>query len=181
MDLDYPVLGSTLLFTLLSLIGLVFFIRAAVKDRTQQLKVWVTDPENGPLDQLKDYLATRSYRLSQVDPERQAIAFEGYVQPSVFLTIFLSTLAALGLLCLALVLSVLFPRGGSLYFFLLWLAPLAGGFYWQKAGRQETVTLEVGEPTHPDHIGQYPLIITAHRDELRNLQAEVSLDWVGEH
>ena len=177
--MDFPALGSTLLFTIFSLIGLVFFIRSSVKDRTQQIRAWIDNPESGILDEVKSHFNRRAYRITQVDPVQQAIAFEGSVQASPFLAVFLSLLAALGLLCLALVLSILFPKGGFIYFFLLWLAPLAGVFYWSKAQRVEAVKLELGDPDQPDHPGQYPLTITAHRDELRQLQETIKLDWQG--
>ncbi|MEB3227856.1 MAG: cofactor assembly of complex C subunit B [Synechocystis sp.] len=177
--MDIPVLGSTLLFTIFSLIGLVFFIRSSVKDRTQQLRAWIDNPESGILDEIKTHFTQRAYRISHIDPVEQCVTFEGNVQASPFLAIFLSLLAALGLLCLALVLSIVFPRGSIIYFFLLWLAPLAGVFYWRKAQRLEMIKLEVGDPDQPDRPGQYPLTITAHRDELRQLEEMVKLDWQG--
>ncbi|AGF53396.1 slr0589 [Synechocystis sp. PCC 6803] len=177
--MDLPVLGSTLFFTIFSLIGLIFFIRSSVKDRTQRIRAWIDNPEAGILDEIKTYFNNRAYRITNIDPVQQAITFEGNVQASPFLAVFLSLLAALGLLCLALVLAVFWPQRGFLFFFLLWLAPLAGTFYWQKAARVEAITLEVGDPDQPSHPGQYPLTITAHRDELRELQAQFPLDWQG--
>ncbi len=179
--MDLPVLGSTLFFTIFSLIGLVFFIRSSVKDRTQKIRAWIDNPEAGILDEIKAHFQQRAYRVTNIDPVQQAIAFEGNVQASPFLAVFLSLLAALGLLCLALVLAVFWPQRGFLFFFLLWLAPLAGTFYWQKAARVEAITLELGDPDQPSHPGQgqYPLTITAHRDELRELQAQFPLDWQG--
>ncbi|MEB3160087.1 MAG: cofactor assembly of complex C subunit B [Synechocystis sp.] len=177
--MDVPVLGSTLLFTIFSLIGLVFFIRSSVKDRTQQLRAWIDNPESGVLDEVKTHFTRRAYRITHVDPLQQTITFEGNVQASPFLAVFLSLLAALGLLCLALVLSILFPKNEFIYFFLLWLAPLAGVFYWRKAQRVEMIKLEVGDPDQPDRPGQYPLTITAHRDELRQLQEMIKLNWQG--
>lgn len=177
--MDLPVLSSTLFFTIFSLVGLVFFIRSSVKDRTQKMRVWIDDPNGGILDQIKTHFNSRAYRITRVDPVQQAIAFEGNVQASPFLAVFLSLLAALGLLCLALVLAVFWPSRGFLFFFLLWLAPLAGTFYWQKAARVEAIMVEVGDADQPSHPGQYPLTVTAHRDELRQLQAQVPLDWQG--
>ncbi|MEY2984809.1 MAG: hypothetical protein RLZZ568_1426 [Cyanobacteriota bacterium] len=178
--MDVPVIGSTLLFTLFSLIGLVFFIRASVKDRTQTMCAWIDNAENGILDEVKTHFTRRAYRITHVDPVQQRVSFEGNVQASPFLAVFLSLLAALGLLCLALVLSILLPKGGVIYFFLLWLAPVAGVFYWRNAQRVESIKLEVGDPDQPDHPGQYPLTVTAHRDELRQLQEMIKLDWQGD-
>ncbi|MFM1843877.1 MAG: hypothetical protein RLZZ490_2620 [Cyanobacteriota bacterium] len=177
--MNVPVLGSTLLFTIFSLIGLVFFIRSSVKDRTQQIRAWIDSPDNGILDEIKTHFIHRAYHITHVDPLQQLVTFEGNVQASPFLAVFLSLLAALGLLCLALVLSILFPQNEFIYFFLLWLAPLAGVFYWRKAQRVEEIKLQVGNPDHPDRPEQYPLTITAHRDELRQLQEMVKLEWQG--
>ena len=185
--MDYPVLSSTLLFTIFSLIGLAFFIKASVKDRTQQLATWVNDSDEQFLEQLKAHFTERAYRIVHVDPQQQAIDFEGHVQPSLFLAIFLSLLAALGLLCFALVLSILVPQANGLFFFLLWLAPLAGNFYWQKAGRDETIKVAVNNAQTSDAEieekaqaqNQLKVVITGHRDELRNLVAQMPRQWLG--
>jgi len=54
---------------------------------------------------------------------------------------------------------------------LVLLSPVAGIFYWQKAGRPEQVSLAI--ETQPDAESQQlhsSITIAAHRDELAQLQ-----------
>jgi hypothetical protein len=155
------------------MVGLFFFIRASVKDRTQQIHFLAERPEESVLNQLEEYFARRAYQVESVDPEQNQISWQGYVQPSKFLAIFLTLLAALSLLCLSLVFSLLFPSIGNLSLVLILLAPAAGFFYWRKAGRIERVLLQVGSATSE---GKTPISIAAHRDELIQLQQFLSLE-----
>ncbi|HIK10493.1 MAG TPA: cofactor assembly of complex C subunit B [Oscillatoriaceae cyanobacterium M33_DOE_052] len=165
--MNLPVLSSTFFLTLLMGVGLVFFIRASVKDRTEQLELFPETDITSTLEQLQQHFHQRAYRLAAVQTEAQQLTFEGFVRPSWFLAIFLSLLAAAGTLCLALVLSLMFPVWGKLGFALLLLSPLAGWFYWQKAGRLEQVRLQV-EPLEPAAAtsSQMRVKLTGHRDEL---------------
>jgi hypothetical protein len=91
------------------------------------------------------------------------------------MAIFLTTLAACGILCLSLVLSFLYPSLDRLFFGLVLLSPAAGLFYWKKAGRNEQVSLRV-EPVSMQETGIQTLItVTAHRDELQQLQQALKL------
>ena len=162
-----PILSSTFFLTLLMMVGLVFFIRASVKDRTEQLEFMSEQTEESLLDQLETHFTQRSYRVSEVYPDRNQVKFEGFVSPSWFMAIFLSFLAGLGTLCLALVLSMLFPNVGNGFLSLLLLSPLAGLFYWQKAGRLEQVFLTVKAKEESENTqAQCEVRLTAHRDEL---------------
>jgi hypothetical protein len=161
---DQTTIYSTFLLTILMMIGLFFFIRASVKDRTEQV-IWVaSQAETELLPQLQQYFTERAYKLTDIASEKK-LSWEGFVRPSRFLGVFLSFLAAIGLLCLALVLSLLIPTFKAGFLFLVLLAPAAGIFYWKKAGRIEKVQLEI-EAIAP---GQTQLTITAHRDELIQL------------
>ena len=104
--MNTPALTSTFIFTLLSLIGLVFFIRASVKERIQTLQFIADSPEDSLLNQLQSYFLERAYQISSVDAEEKEIIFQGFVRPSKFMAIFLTMLAILGLFCLILVLNV---------------------------------------------------------------------------
>jgi UPF0716 family protein affecting phage T7 exclusion len=96
------------------------------------------------------------------------------------LAIFLTVLAASGILCIALVLSLLYPTFTSIFFGLVLLSPAAGVFYWKKAGRNEQVSLKVeAVPTQATGT-QSLLTVTAHRDELRELQQALQLKPSGE-
>lgn len=164
------ILSSTFLLTLLLAVGLFFFIRASVKDRTQQIKLVTEQPEETLFTQLQQYFEQRAYQVSAVDKELNQVTFSGFVRPSWFLALFLTFLAATGLLCLSLVLSQLFPSFGQIFLLLLLLAPLSGFFYWQKAGRREQVSLKVEQLATATTGTQNLITVTAHRDELQSLQ-----------
>jgi FtsH-binding integral membrane protein len=103
--------------------------------------------------------------------------FEGIVRPSVFLAVFLTLLATTGLLCLALVLAIAFPELSSVPYGLVLLAPLAGIFYWQRAKRPEQVLLRLeSDPDEsPQSSFQSFITVTAHRDELIELERALPL------
>jgi Cofactor assembly of complex C subunit B len=154
------VLTSSAVLTFLLAIGLVFFIKASVKARIEQLSFVLTEPEAEFLPKFDRYLVDRAYRLVDVS-DQTGVVYEGAVAPSWFMAVFLSSLAAGGFLCLGLVLSYLLPAIGNLWLLLGLLAPLAGFFYWRKSARPEQVKLAV-----KDEQSQKIVTITGHRDEL---------------
>lgn len=170
-----PVLSSTFFLTLLLLVGLFFFIRASVKDRTQTTKFISDLSEEALAGQLQQYFSQRAYRMVDIDAEQNQVAFEGVVRPSVFLAIFLTALALVGTLCLSLVLSILLPDYSVVFFLLVLLSPLAGFFYWQKAKRPEQVLLRIDSEPDDNHLGQSIITVVAHRDELSELQRSLTL------
>jgi hypothetical protein len=177
--MNIPVLYSTAFLTILLLIGLMFFIRASAKDRTEIARLMATQPQEKLLNELYGYFTSRAYRIAAVMPEENQVKFEGFVRPSLFLAIFLSILAAIGLLCLTLVMSFVLPAWGQVLPLLTVLAPAAGWFYWKKAGRQEQVLLNVTsleqEPSTPDQGDRSLVTVVAHRDELAALQRTLQL------
>lgn len=156
------VLSSTFVLTLLLIIGLFFFIKASIKERRELLELLPSDSPEVLLEQLQAYFQNRAYNLSNIDPDNRQLVFQGYVRPSWFLAIFLSFLAAVGLACLGLVLSSLYPEGGFKGLVVTLLSPLAGFFYWKGAGRVEKVTLSVES--------DQKFTLTGHRDELASLK-----------
>lgn len=158
---------------------MVFFIRASVKNRIQAVQLLSAQPPDALRQSLLAYLGQRGYSLSQ--PESGALAeaadagewleLRGWVRPSVFLAIFLALLAAIGLFCLALVLLTLFPGKEPWFLGLLLLSPLAAGFYWRKAGREESVAFNI-VPSE-DLEGQSRLTFKGHRDEIAQLKANL--------
>lgn len=170
-----PVLSSTFLLTLLLLVGLFFFIRASVKDRTQTTKFVSDLPEEALAGQLQQYFSQRAYKMVDVDTEQNQVAFEGIVRPSLFLAFFLTALAAVGTLCLSLVLSILFPDYPLVPFLLVLISPLAGFFYWQKAKRPEQVLLRIDSEQDDNQLGHSIITVIAHRDELAELQRSLLL------
>ena len=171
--MNTPILISTFFLTLLLMVGLFFFIRASVKDRTEQVKLISPVSTTSLLEQLKTYFTRRAYNLTATDED--TLTFEGMVRPSWFLAIFLSILASVGLLCLSLVLSFIYPPLTSLFFSLEILAPVAGIFYWQKAGRVEKVALSLESLTEEGLDKGSLLTLTAHRDEVIQIKQALSL------
>lgn len=160
-------------------IGLFFFIRASIKDRTQLVTLTSEQSEASLSEQLQQYFAQRAYHVTAVNPDQSQVTFEGQVRPSWFLAIFLSLLAAIGILCLVLVLSMLSPSWSLGLCFLVLLSPLAGLFYWRGAARPEKVLLTV-EPTTDATATQSRITVTAHRDEILALQRRLSLKPIDE-
>lgn len=173
--MNTAILPSILLNSLLLSVGLFFFIRASVKERTQEVKLVSEQAQASLVAQLQQYFAARSYRVAKVDPEQNQVTFEGFVRPSVFLAIFLTLLAAAGILCLWLILSVLFPSLNAIFLGLVLLSPGAGVFYWQRAARLEQVSLKVEASKSEKPQSQSQITVIAHRDELLELQRALDL------
>ena len=152
-------------------IGLFFFIRASIKDRTEQTEFQAMLPETRLLERLETYFNNRAYQLTQIKAPEKQITFEGFVQPSWFLAILLTLLAAVGFSCLALILSFPFSNIGNRLFLLVLLAPIAGIFYWQGAGRTEQIQLQIQPSDHTTIDKGITVQVTAHRDELKLLKA----------
>lgn len=173
--MDTAILPSTLLLTLLLLVGLFFFIRASTKDRTQSSQLVSKLDETTLMPQLQEYFRSRSYRVAAVDPEQNQVTFEGFVRPSWFLAVFLTILAAVGILCLSLALSLLFPHLSKVFLGTVLLSPLSGLFYWQNAGRLEKVLLKMDAK---DNVySTCKITVVAHRDELIELQKTLKLTF----
>jgi hypothetical protein len=152
------------------MVGLFFFIRASTKDRTETLTLQRSDPSGTLLQELTQYFEGRAYIAQTVDSGNHQIHLRGMVRPSVFLALFLTTLAAIGMLCLALVLASLFPAPGLSFVGLTVLAPTAGWYYWRRAQREEQIIIQVESAADAANAVQSRAIITAHRDELIALQ-----------
>ncbi|MBD2513412.1 cofactor assembly of complex C subunit B [Nostoc sp. FACHB-973] len=172
--MDTPILPSTLLLTLLLSVGLFFFIRASTKDRTEIAHLVSEQSEAAFMSQLKEYFQSRSYRVAAVDREQNQVTFEGNVRPSWFLAIFLTLLAATGIVCLSLVVYLIFPSLSSLFLAMVLLSPLTGVFYWKKSGRLEKVSLKL-ETTQSEQTSSSKVTVVAHRDELTQLRKTLQL------
>ena len=169
------VIPSTFLLTLLMTIGLVFFIRASVKDRTQVITLASEQSEASLLTQLRQYFDRRAYRVIALDAAKNEVIFEGTVCPSFFLAGFLTLLATVGALCLILMLSYLIADLSNVWLGLLLLPPLAGVFYWRGAKRAEQVSLKVESMPDTDARTKSLITVKAHRDELAELQRILGL------
>ena len=157
---------STLVLTLLSAIGLVFFIRASVKDRRETRDILLPFAPSEAFDYLLKHFQSRSYQVIRQVLQTQTIVLQGFVPPSLFLCLFLTLLAAIGFFSLGLVLSITVPAGENTWYSLALLSPLAGLFYWQRAGRTEQISIAPQSITGDETIAR----VEAHRDELRILE-----------
>ncbi|MEA5581902.1 cofactor assembly of complex C subunit B [Nodularia harveyana UHCC-0300] len=173
--MDNPILPSTLLLTLLLSVGLFFFIRASTKDRITKAELVSEQDEAALMPRVKEYFRSRSYQVAAIDGDKNQVTFEGFVQPSWFLAVFLTLLSFAGMLCLALVLSLLFPNFGTWFLTLVILSPLSGMFYWKKSGRVETVSFQIEEANRGELSSPSKITIIAHRDELMELQRALQL------
>jgi len=177
---DFSVLASTFFLTLLLLVGLIFFIRASIKDRTVTRELVAEEDPQTTIDRVKTYFESRSYNAiaSAEQSGETRLLFEGAVRPSWFLSIFLTLLAACGWFCLSLVLSFLLPSWNRLFYGLTLLSPLAGVFYWRGAGRVEQVALKIAPYPHRPNATR--MTIAAHRDELLRLRRQFPLQPLAE-
>lgn len=158
---------SILVLTFLMLVGLFFFLRASAKDRTEQAQLEFSLQPEQLRSNLRGYLENRAYRL--VD-ESDALVFEGIVAPSLFLALFLSLLAFIGLTCLSLVLATLLPKVGNIFLVFPLLSPIAGLYYWRRAGRSEQVTARIASTVNGSQ-----LMLVAHRDEILALKSFLNI------
>lgn len=172
-------LPSVFGLTFLLFVGLGFFIRASTKDRTENALYQTALDDVSLMEALQKYFEGRAYRVTQVDNATGQISLEGTVGASIFLAVFLGSLAAIGLFCLALVLAIAFPRLGYGPYGLMLLAPIASWFYWRGATRVEQVTFQLldadSTPKAPTPDGEARLSIAAHRDELAVLESQIPL------
>jgi Cofactor assembly of complex C subunit B len=178
--MDNPVLNSTFLLTMLMGIGMMFFIKASVKDRTEVVKLASNQSEELLLTALQKYFTQRSYTVTGLDRDKNQVTLEGLLSPSVFLAFLLSGMAGVGAVCLGIVLSYLLPVVPALGTVLplglpLVLMPLAARFYWKSARRVEQVSFQV-EPGADQ--GRSLIKVRAHRDEVETLKQTLSLTRV---
>jgi hypothetical protein len=181
MTVDFA-LPSAFGLTLLLLVGLGFFIRASTKDRTETALYVATLDEVSLMAALQKYFASRAYRVTAVNDNTGQIFLAGTVRASIFLAIFLGSLAAIGLFCLGLVLAIAFPGLGYSPYGLLVLSPIASWFYWRGSTREEQVSFQLIDSTTALPIStaedETLLSMSAHRDELAVLESQVPLKRV---
>ena len=164
--------SSVLLLTLLLVIGLIFFLRAASKDRTTLVEVRSPLPPLEVLNGVSDWLEGRGWRGDGGDADRQVLRFQGSVASSVTLAVLLSIFGGLGSACLGLVIRQLYPFLGWWPLLLALLGgPAAGFVYRGRAARMELLELRLISSTEEE--GSI-LRIRAHRDELIAMELELA-------
>ena len=164
--------SSTLFLTILLAIGLVFFLRAASKDRTTVVDVQSPLPPLEVLNGISFWLEERGWKKNGGNAEEKLLLFNGNVASSTFLSIFLSCLGGLGAACLGLVLIQLYPLLSWWPLLLSAIgAPLAGIIYRIKSKREESLELKLLS----SELSNISILrIKAHRDELIAIQLELS-------
>jgi len=166
------VFSSVLLLTILLAIGLLFFLRAASKDRTTIVDVYSPLPPLEVLNGLINWLDARGWRREGGDAEARLLTFKGTVSSSPVLAVFLSILGGFGASALGLVIAQLFPFLGWWPLSLALLgAPLAGYIYHVRSSRVESLELKL---INTDEKLGSNLRIRAHRDELIAMELELS-------
>ncbi len=174
------VISSTLLLTILLAIGLVFFLRAASKDRTTIVDIHSSLPPIDVLNGITSWLQNRGWKNDGGDADRQVLRFHGNVSSSYFMTILLTFIGGLGAGCLGLVLRQLYPVLDWWPLLLIVLGgPMAGFVYRRRSAREEF--LEIRLVSFDDNQGSI-LRVRAHRDELISMELELSksLDLVSD-
>ncbi|NEQ55868.1 MAG: cofactor assembly of complex C subunit B [Leptolyngbya sp. SIO3F4] len=160
---------STFFLTILLGVGLFFFIKASTKDRTEVAE-FSSDKSSEVLhQQLIAYFKERAYRLLENDTDSNNdtwVKLVGLVRPSFFLAIFLTFLAAIALMCFALVLATLFSTYGAFFFALVLLSPAVAIIYWKQAEREEQIAFSIHESNDT-----CMLTVRGHRDEIIQLKA----------
>jgi hypothetical protein len=172
--METATLPSTFVLTLLMCVGLFFFIRASTKDRTEAIVLRSDQAAADLMSQLQKYFGDRAYKVVGRDTSRGVVELEGSVRPSLFLAIFLSFLAAIGLWCLYLTITYAVPQIAPWGLMMIGFAPLAGLFNWRTAGRTEKVAYKIEADGDSDgRSGTTTLTVQAHRDEILSLREAI--------
>lgn len=154
-----PILSSIGVLTGLLTVGLVFFVRAAGKDRTQEHTL-PCDPNQDVVPALDHHLKGQGYTLVAQDTVARRLVWEGRGRPSGFLTFFLGGMVGVNAVCLGLVLESVTVLPPAVVPALALLGPLAAGLYWRQAGRPQRVQVQL-DPGPPPQF-----VLRAQRHEL---------------
>ncbi|KAL3687593.1 hypothetical protein R1sor_013902 [Riccia sorocarpa] len=100
------------------------------------------------------------------------VTFEGTMVPSRGQAAFLSFCTAISLGCVALVLTITSPEIGSNWYFLTFLSPLAGLYYWTKASRKEEIKVKM---VVADDETSTDVILQGDDEQIDRLRREVGL------
>ena len=164
--------SSVLLLTILLAIGLVFFLRAASKDRTTVVDVASPLPPLEVLNGVSIWLKERGWETDGGDADRQVLRFQGNVASSGTLAVLLSIFGGLGAACLGLVIRQLYPLLDWWPLLLVLIGgPAAGLIYRQRAARIESLEIRLINSSETELS---ILRIRAHRDELIAMELELA-------
>lgn len=166
---------TTLFLYLLSFPGLISLVTRSVKTKVIQ-RTFVTDGPDAvspkPLKQVAGevmaYFTANNYQVA--DNKGSSVTFKGVVGRSTSQAFFLVFCTFLGMASLALVLSIQFQDLGVNWYYLTLLSPYAGVYYWQRASREDTVTVRIELPD--DKAETAEVIVEGGKEELERM-AEV--------
>ena len=171
MPATIPTIYSTLLLTILLFWGLISFLRGSIRDRTNDAIFSIGQlTDDRLLMQVRDHFQKRAYKVIEIDPSRDVATLSGQIKPSLFLAIFLTVLAAIGLLCLGIVLGILVPDLDNIWLWLTVISPVAGVFYWRGTPRERRVSLQL--------LPEARFKVRAHKDEIEQLQKALKLEKI---
>ena len=172
-----PGFQSTLLLTVLLAIGLVFFLRAASKDRTTVVDIQSPRPPLEVLEGLSNWLEARGWNRDGGDAERQLLRFSGKWPPAAPWPCSCRCWRPSAAGCFGSGPPSAGSRASGWPLLLIGLGPLAGLIYTRRAARTEQLELRLLEATSQ---GGSALRLRAHRDELIAIEQELAgthLNW----
>ncbi|KAG6558153.1 hypothetical protein Mapa_000334 [Marchantia paleacea] len=102
----------------------------------------------------------------------EVVTFEGVMVPSRGQAAFLSFCTAISLGCVALVLTITAPDVGSNWYFLTFLSPLAGLYYWTRASRKEEIKVKM---VVSDDETSTDVILQGDDEQIDRLRRELEL------
>ncbi len=73
--MEKAVLFTAFLLTVLSVIGLMFFIKASVKERIEQAHLISQENADSLLITVKKYFSDRSYQMTAADPSQNKLTY----------------------------------------------------------------------------------------------------------
>jgi len=164
-------LKSTLLLTILLVIGLFFFLKASSKDRTTIIEITSSKEPIEALNLVCNWLSERGWQQIKVNADKKVLTFKGTVEASKLLAIFLGLLGGLGSCAFGLVIMQIYP---VLHWWPILLGlvggPLSGFIYSKKSQREEIFEFKL---INGNQIIPTQLRFKAHRDELIALENDL--------
>ena len=164
-------LRSTLFLTILLAIGLFFFLKASIKDRTTIIDLSSSKKPLEVLNEVCNWLNSRGWQQIKVNSDKKILTFRGQVISSKLLAIFLSVLGGLGSCALGLVLIQIYPIL-DWWPILLGLVggPISGFVYSNNSQREEIFEFKL---INDSELKFTQFRLRAHRDELISFEKDL--------
>lgn len=165
---------TTLGLYALSFPGLISLVTRSVKSKDVRRTFEAPGPnaKEGKGKELKvvagevmAYFLSQNYQISE--NKGSAVTFKGVVGKSKSQAFFLTFCTFMGLISLALVLSIQFQEIGEKWFYITLASPYAGLFYWQRAAREDTVTVSLETPDDTEEVTN--IVAVGNKEELERM------------